>query len=38
MLNEQVIVVKKGSGIDSLEGLAGKNVITQVDSAALDDA
>ena len=36
MLNEQVIVVKKGSGIDSLEGLAGKNVITQVDSAALD--
>ena len=35
MLNEQVVVVKKDSGIDSLEGLAGKTVITQVDSAAL---
>ncbi len=36
MLNEQVIVTKAGAGIDSLEGLAGKVVITQIDSAALD--
>lgn len=36
MLNEQVIVVKKGSDITSLEGLKDKTVITQVDSAALD--
>lgn len=36
MHNEQVVVVKKGSGISSLDDLAGKNVMTQVDSAALD--
>lgn len=36
MLNAQVIVVKKGSGIESLSDLAGKNVITQTDSAAYD--
>lgn len=36
MLNEQVVVVKKDKGIESLEDLAGKTVITQVDSAALD--
>ena len=36
MLNEQVIVVKADSGIASFEDLADKNVITQVDSAALD--
>lgn len=36
MLNEQVIVVKDGSGIENLDDLAGKTVITQVDSAALD--
>lgn len=36
MLNEQVVVVKAGSDITSLEDLAGKTVITQVDSAALD--
>ena len=36
MLNEQVIVVKKDSGITDLAGLAGKSVITQVDSAALE--
>lgn len=36
MLNEQVIVVKKDKGIASLGDLAGKTVITQVDSAALD--
>lgn len=35
MLNEQVIVVKKDSGIVDHAGLAGMNVITQVDSAAL---
>lgn len=35
MLNEQVVVVKKDSGIADLSGLAGKNVMTQVDSAAL---
>ncbi len=35
MLNEQVIVVKKDSGITSLSDLAGKTVVTQADSAAL---
>lgn len=36
MLNAQVVVVKADSGISSFEDLAGKAVITQVDSAALD--
>lgn len=36
MLNEQVVVVRAGAGIESLDDLAGKSVITQVDSAALD--
>ena len=36
MLNEQVVVVKKSSGINSLSDLKGKTVMTQVDSAALD--
>ncbi len=36
MLNEQVVVVKKDAGIGALTDLAGKNVITQVDSAALE--
>ena len=36
MLNAQVMVVKKGSGISDLAGLAGKAVITQTDSAAYD--
>lgn len=36
MLNSQVVVVKKDKGIASLDDLAGKTVITQVDSAALD--
>lgn len=36
MLNEQVIVVKADSGITTAEDLAGKVVITQIDSAALD--
>ena len=36
MLNAQVMIVKADSGIASLEDLAGKNVITQVESAALD--
>ena len=36
MLNEQVIVVKADSGIADADGLAGKTVMTQVDSAALD--
>ena len=36
MLNGQVVVVRADSGIASLDGLAGKAVITQVDSAALD--
>ena len=36
MLNAQVVVVKKGSGITDLAGLAGKAVITQTDSAAYD--
>lgn len=34
MLNAQVIVAKADSGISSFDDLAGKNVITQVDSAA----
>lgn len=36
MLNEQVIVVKSGSSINDFAGLAGKTVMTQVDSAALE--
>ncbi len=36
MHNEQVVVVKKDSGISSLQDLADKNVMTQVDSAALE--
>ena len=36
MLNEQVVVVKAASGIASHQDLAGKTVMTQVDSAALD--
>ncbi len=36
MLNEQVVVVKADSDIDSLEGLADKTVITQAGSAALE--
>ena len=36
MLNEQVVVVKKNSGVNSLSDLKGKTVMTQVDSAALD--
>lgn len=36
MLNGQVIVVRADKGIASLADLAGKNVITQTDSAALD--
>ena len=36
MLNAQVVVVKKGSGISDLACLAGKAVITQTDSAAYD--
>ena len=36
LLNAQVVVVKKGSGISDLAGLAGKTVITQTDSAAYD--
>ena len=36
MLNGQVIVVKADKGIASLADRAGKNVITQTDSAALD--
>lgn len=36
MINAQVIVVKADSGIDSLADLAGKTVMTQVDSAALE--
>ena len=34
MLNGQVVVVKKDSGISKLADLAGKTVITQTDSAA----
>ncbi|MDD5800161.1 MAG: substrate-binding domain-containing protein [Coriobacteriales bacterium] len=36
MQNRQVIVVKAGGGITDLKGLAGKNVVTQTDSAALE--
>ena len=36
MLNGQVVVVKADSGIEGFDDLAGKTVITQVDSAALD--
>ena len=36
MLNEQVVVVKKDSGIKTLADLKGKTVVTQADSAALD--
>ena len=36
MLNGQVVVVRADSGIASLDDHAGKAVITQVDSAALD--
>ena len=36
MLNEQVVVVKKGNGINSLSDLAGKTVGVQAASAALD--
>jgi polar amino acid transport system substrate-binding protein len=36
MLNAQVIVTKADVGITTYEGLAGKNVITQKDSAALN--
>ncbi len=36
MLNEQVIVVKKDSGISNWKGLADKTVVTQTDSAAQD--
>ncbi len=34
MLNAQVVVVKANSGINSLDDLSGKTVITQTDSAA----
>lgn len=34
--NEQVMVVKADSGIETLEDLAGKNVVVQTASAALD--
>ena len=34
MINAQVVVTKKGSGISAFADLAGKTVITQVDSAA----
>lgn len=34
MLNAQVVVTRADSGIESFEDLAGKTVITQVDSAA----
>ena len=36
MHNEQVVVVRADSGIRSLDDLSGRNVMTQVDSAALD--
>ena len=36
MENRQVVVVRADSGITSLADLAGKNVVTQADSAALD--
>lgn len=34
MLNAQVVVVRADSGIEDADGLAGKTVVTQVDSAA----
>ena len=36
MLNEQVVVVKKDSGIKTFDDLANKTVVTQADSAAQD--
>lgn len=36
MLNEQVVVARADGGISTFDDLAGKAVITQVDSAALD--
>ena len=36
MLNAQVVVVKADSGISTFDDLAGKAVVTQIDSAALD--
>ncbi len=36
MLNEQVVVVKDGSSVNSLSDLAGKVVITQTDSSAFE--
>lgn len=36
MLNGQVVVTRADSDVSSLEDLAGKTVVTQVDSAALD--
>ncbi len=36
MLNEQVVVVKSDSDVSSLDDLAGKTVITQAGSAALE--
>ena len=36
MLNEQVVVVRADSDIKTVDDLAGKTVMTQVDSAALD--
>ncbi len=36
MLNEQVVVVKKDSGIADFAALSGKAVMTQADSAALE--
>ena len=36
MENRQVVVVRADSGITSLADLAGKNVVTQADSAALE--
>lgn len=36
MLNAQVVVVKANSGISTFDDLAGKAVVTQIDSAALD--
>lgn len=35
MYNEQVVIVKTDGGMNALEDLAGKTVLTQVDSAAL---
>lgn len=36
MLNAQVVVTKAGAGISTLDDLAGKTVMTQVDSAGYD--